>query len=272
MAFMTKYEIFVTYISPAITIIIASLNIFFVYLVFKFNRKMGQSKLSIKPSLELESSIPKEQRELYDTTYHLFYLAWLNKVRGLPNMTLEDLMISGKKILSVNLINKGELASTNIKVILIFKAYGTKLRDEFSSIEQKITNEKIALRQPMSSVLERKCVYSKKIVIKVPYIGADDNKVFSIAPLREQFRETELILVKIEANGHTYFKRKLLQRFFKPVVINHYMHPFLQMTRDPKKLKQLMGADNPDKEIFDPYRLKGGHYRWLLKLFAGWRK
>lgn len=269
---MTKYEIFVTYISPAITILIASLNIFFVYLVFKFNRKMGQSKLSVKPSLELESSIPKEQRELHDNTYHLFYLAWINKVRGLPDMTIEDLMVSGKKILSVDLINKGELASTNIKVVLIFKAYGTKLRDEFNSIEQKKVNRKIASRQPMSSVLERKCVYSKKITIKVPYIGADDNKIFSIVPLREQFRETELILVKIEANGHTYFKRKLLQRFFKPVVINHYMHPYLQMTKDPEKLKKLMGANNPDKEIFDPYRLKGGVYGWFLRLFAGWRK
>jgi len=85
-----------------------------------------------------------------------------------------------------------------------------------------------------------------------------------------------LVLVNIKANGHTYFKRKFFQRFFRPVVINHYLHPVLERANfsdtDNKDIKKFIGADNPDKELDVPFSTKRGIIDWLLSLFVEWRR
>ena len=272
MAFMTKYEIFVTYISPAITILIASLNICFVYLVFKFNRKMGQSKLSVSPviypydqSLELSS---------FDSTYELWALNWVEESRGLP-MSMNDRINDENErgvpsdsrfdpqLLTVKFKNKGELASTNIKVVLLFKAYGSKIN--------YVENGKANLNYKS---FHKKLFSKKKIVIKVPYIAADDEAEFQILDLTGQFRETELILCKIKANGHTYFKEKLLAKIFNRVIIHHYTHPFLGGAADGSDINKLIGLGYEEKEWADPFKNEGigGILSWLRNLFVGWRK
>lgn len=276
MEFMSKYEIFVKFASPLLTTLIAALNITFVYFVFKFNRKMGQSKLSVKTLLLDENSIPEKDYLLLDKTYNLSYLHWINSVKGLPTISYEEMFQTKTKLLTVTLDNQGELASTNIQVNLIFKAYRTRLREDMTRLDKALVVYQLNRKIPMSPILDRKCVFEKKITINVPYIGADENKRFVIVPIREQFRETELVLVNIKANGHTYFKRKFLQRFFRPVVINHYLHPVLERANfsdtDNKDIKKFIGADNPDKELDVPFSTKRGIIDWLLSLFVEWRR
>lgn len=270
-AFMTKYEIFVTYISPALTILIASLNIWFVYLVFKFNRKMGQSKLSVSPITYSFEQSP--ELSSLNNTYELWKLNWIDEIRGLPISFKDRVNDENKRgvpsdarfdpqLLTVKLKNKGELASTNIKVVLLFKAYGSKIK--------YFKNETTHLNYKS---FDRKLFSKKKIVIKVPYIAADDEIEFQILDLSAQFRESELILCKIKANGHTYFKEKLLSKIFNRVIIHHYKHPFLGGAADGSDINKLIGLGYEEKEWVDPYKSErfGGRI-WLRNLFVGWLK
>lgn len=279
---MTKYEIFVTYISPAITILIALLNICFVYLVFKFNRKMGQSKLSVSPYLKVydfnsnADLTDDTYDEAADPTYSLsnYNWIWYEPVVGLPIRILDridrdldrNVPFDNRfkpQTLIVKLNNKGELASANIRITLLFKTYGTKIEygenrvDEFDYIS-----------------LKRKLFSQKKVVIKVPYMGADDVKEFQIVDLKGQFRETELILCKIRANGHTYFKESWFSKLFSNrVIVNHYYHPYLEGNSSKEDLNALIGLGQgyTNTEWKDPYKRIGG-LKWLQNLFAGWRK
>lgn len=268
---MTKYEIFVTYISPAITILIASLNICFVYLVFKFNRKMGQSKLSVSPVIhQYDESLDLSS---FDNTYELWRLNWIEESRGLPISIADRIRDEDERgapsdsrfdpqLLTVKLKNKGELASTNIKVVLLFKAYGSKIT--YVKNEKANFNYKSFYKELFSK---------KKIVIKVPYIAADDEAEFQILDLTAQFRETELILCKIKANGHTYFKEKLLSKIFNRVIIHHYTHPFLGGAADGSDINKLIGLGYEEKEWVDPYKSERiGGRKWLRNLFVGWLK
>lgn len=275
MAFMTKHEIILKYVSTIIATSIAILNIFLVRSVFKFNRKMGHSKLSIKTSL-INEKFASNRKPLLDFTYNLDYLLFIDQIKGLPVIDYQERTNMVKNFLTVNLDNKGELPSTNIQVTLILKAYRTRLREETNKLDSIIINQQMKRKLPMSPILERRFLFQKKIIIKIPYIGAEDNKKFVIAPIIEQFRETELILVKIKANGHTYFKRRFFQSFFRPVVINHHLHPFLENPpSDGSDLKKFIGAENPDQELSLFFKEKFRKRRfsdWLLSLFAEWRR
>jgi len=230
------------------------ISIFIAVLVFRFNKRMSYSKLSVKPnqrnydqSMELST---------LDYTYDLYKLDWINPKKGLPASFLtqweNEANKSGYKdirmkaqMLTVTLLNKGELASTNIKITLIFKAYGSKIiYSENPEGDFSIQSSK------------RKKFTSKKIVIKVPYMGAGEEREFVIVDLRGQFREAELILTNIRANGHSYFRESFPQKLSSKnrVVINKYIHPYLSGASDSDDQNMMLGIHNPDGEWEDPYK------------------
>ncbi|WP_214800216.1 hypothetical protein [Exiguobacterium sp. s100] len=253
--------------------ILSVISIFIAFNVFRFNKKMGHSKLSVSPSLKLYDVNSKEQSA--DPTYELakYNWIWYDPVVGLPIRLLEridrdldrNVPFDNRFIpqtLCVKLKNKGELASANIKITLLFKAYGTKIQYSRNSTDEFDY-----------SSLKRKLFSQKKVVIKVPYMGADDEKEFQIVDLKGQFREAELILCSIKANGHTYFREKRLAKFFNRVVISHYFHPYLEGESDMADINALIGLGQgyTNTKWEDPYKRIGG-LKWLRKLYVGWRK
>ncbi|KQS21317.1 hypothetical protein ASF99_15070 [Exiguobacterium sp. Leaf187] len=260
-----------TTILSIVSTILSIISTFIARTVFQFTKKMSYSKLSVSPMTYTYDQSP--DLSSLDSTYHLRRLTWIGKLRGLPITVLDrrtDETDRGvlpdsrfkPQMLTVKLRNNGELASTNIKVVLVFKAYGSKIK--YVKNQKDILNYKSA---------NRKLFSKKKIVIKVPYIGADDYAEFQIADLNAQFRETELILCKIKANGHTYFKEKLLSKMFNRVVINHYTHPFLGGAADGSDINKLIGLAYEEKKWIDPYKSERiGGKLWLRNLFVGWRK
>ena len=249
-----------------------------VFVIFKFNRKTSRSKLSVQPSLKFEKEYIGDNYEEFnkiDRTYTMEYLNWLNPVKGLPEVALYPPHETFRtQLLCITLNNKGELASTNIKVTLLFKGYGTQDRDEMSKLEKLYLSYRLHMKRPFSPFLKRKLFFKKKIVIKVPYIGADENKIFMIAPIRAQFRETELSLISIKANGHSYFKKK----FFESMVINHYSHPYLSGIStsgnnvDDKNI--LIGFKNKDEKL--KFNNQENYWKevlkWLQSLYVEWKK
>lgn len=243
---------------------------------------MGQSKLSVSSYMkayDFNSNIDftdSNYVEPADPTYTLtnYNWIWYEPVVGLPVRLLDridrdldrNVPFDNRfkpQTLIVKLNNKGELASANIKITLLFKTYGTKIEygkdrlDEFDYIS-----------------LKRKLFSQKKVVIKVPYIGADEVKEFEIVDLKGQFRETELILCKIRANGHTYFKESWLSKILnKRVITNHYYHPYLQGGSNREDIHALIGLGQgyTNTEWKDPYKRTGG-IQWLRNWFAEWRK
>lgn len=260
-----------TTILSIVSTILSLISTYIAGTVFYFTKKMSYSKLSVSPMTYTYDQSP--DLSSLDSTYHLRKLTWIGKLRGLPITVLDRRTDETERgvlpdsrfkpqMLTVKLRNNGELASTNIKVVLVFKAYGSKIK--YVKNQKDILNYKSA---------NRKLFSKKKIVIKVPYIGADDYAEFQIADLNAQFRETELILCKIEANGHTYFKEKLLSKMLKRVVINHYTHPFLGGAADGSDINKLIGLGYEEKKWIDPYKSERiGGKLWLRNLFVGWRK
>ena len=248
---------------------------------------MSQSKLSVLPYLktyepEFHNFNGKDVHtdptydEPADPTYVLSNYNWLwyEPVVGLPIRMLDRIdrdMDRNQQFdnrfkpqaLIVKLNNKGELASANIKITLLFRTYGTAIEYGKNKVDEFDYTS-----------LKRKLFSQKKVVIKVPYMGADDSKEFQIVDLKGQFRETELILCKIRANGHTYFKENWLSKILnKRVVTNHYYHPYLQggsSTADTHALIGL-GQGYTNTEWKDPYKRIGG-IKWLRNWFAEWRK
>lgn len=253
------------------TTILSVISTYIAGTVFYFTKKMSYSKLSVSPMTYTYNESP--ELSSLDATYDLFKLAWIDRSLGTPISTTDKRLEEANRgipadsrfdpqLLTIKLKNNGELASTNIKVVLVFKAYCSKVkffRDGKDNLNYKSYNKKLFSK--------------KKIVIKVPYIGADDEKEFKIVDLKAQFRESELILCKVKANGHTYFKEKLLSKIFNRVIIDHYTHPFLGGAADGSDINKLIGLANEEKKWIDPYKSERiGGKLWLRNLFVGWRK
>lgn len=247
-----------------------------VFVIFNFNRKMSQSKLTVSSSSKTTHLI--ESGEL-DTNFKLSLLQRIEAVQGLPKTRiLPDPIRYNResKTLYVTLKNKGELASRNAQVTLLFRGYGTKVKGE---VNEDFFDEHVYFMLPSSSQSKirtspekRKLFLEKKIVINVPYIGSDEEKKFEITKLNEQFREVELILIKIKANGHTYFKQNLFQRIFNPAVIHRHDHPLLNNVEDFNELRKLFGSDNPKLKFRHAYAARGGMMECLRNLYAEWQK
>lgn len=259
---------------PDGSLVLSSVSIAIATMVFWFNKKMAYSKLSVSPSLELFNFESYTQQSL-DQTYHLDEYSYVGNppVIGLPirntqridrdqdsKPTIDPRFLNHN--LCVTLTNKGELPSTNIKVVLLFRAYGTETR------HLKNGNDEIDY-----ALADRKLFSQKKIVIRASYIAPDDEKKYLLVSMKAQFRESELILCKIKANGHTYFREGRIARFFDRAIIHHYSHPYIENDFNLSDTNALMGwgQGTTNREWKDPYKRTGG-WKWRRNWFAGWRK
>lgn len=175
-----------------------------------------------------------------DKTYLLDHLTNIEPRFGLPGQKLrqEELV----KVQIVNIKNKGDLPSTNIKVELLFTTFGTV---------------NFYPKDTITNLLPREIFSQHKISIKIPYIGADEEMRFQICKLHGQFRETELHLVKLRANGFTYIKPNILRSFLlkedSKILLKHYKCLILSnlTTFSEFDLKVLYGLPIKDKENSD---------------------
>lgn len=235
-----------------ISALVALTNLYFVSQVFKFNRRMSQSKLSISHNLldydghiMIKNGKGVQIVSAIDKTYLLEHLTNIEPRFGLPSSRLTE--SEDMKVLIVNVKNNGDLPSTNIKVDLVFQAFGTinfypKENEEFTKL------------------LPRELFFEEKLRIKIPYIGANEDMNFQICNLHGQFRETELHLVKVRANGFDYIKPNILRSFFSKddsrITLNHYKCLILNINRLSEfDLKVLYGLPT-EKENFNDE--KGG--------------
>lgn len=209
---------------------------------------MSQSKLSVSSSLTpfflprvekntINSNIYVDEKKEHmkqviahrkwidslDTTYYLRVLDNLPNRIGLPKLK-DSLSMFGDeenvKVLSISIKNTGDLPSTNVRVKLILRTYGTK---------------NFYPKNPLPNKLVEREIYSEnEITIPVPYMGANDERSFAIYYLHGQFREAELILLSIKANGFTYIKNHFIKNFFSPdseIILHHYEMERLNVPR-----------------------------------------
>lgn len=87
-------------------------------------------------------------------------------------------------------------------------------------------------------------------------MGADEERLYDLFELYGQFRETELILLKIKANGHVYFQEKIRSYIFNPTIINYYKHPKLDRLGDSSDAKGVYGHREMWEEVKTIERLE----------------
>lgn len=256
MEFMNKYEIFVKFSSPIITGLIAILNIFFVAAVFKLNSRLSQSKLSVFPLktlLHTYASVTTNREDQY-----LINLSELETNKKHDNKL--PLLSDHGKVLGIIVENVGSLASSNVKISYTLKLYGTKF------------NYKTGLSRfhDLKAEQKRVLLFKKKKHVKFAYMGADEKKVIGLVAIKGEYREVEVVLNKIQANRFVYFKEKLRDRLFSPIIMSNYIHPSLEKNNEMSTKDYLMnlGAD-PIKFLTTE---KQGVLSWVRNWFVGWRK
>ena len=201
-----------TKIDPILKFALTGLNLWLVWLVFRFNKKMSQSKLSVSPEVILLNGTPQNTNGKYvnlDTTY---FINTPFEGEGFP---LGYNNASPEKVY-LKIQNRGDLPSTRVSIILSAKFFKTEI-----TYDKKDANG-IAIKKQ-----KRKLHQEEKIAINIEYMGADEERYYLLFNLLGEFRESELTLNSIKANGHTYFKEGWLHRFTKPTNIHRYSHPGL---------------------------------------------
>lgn len=185
--------------------------------VFRFNKRMSQSKMSISPLLEKgdDFTLAFSGNDFKaDKSYLLEDLKWIDDIDNKNRLPKKPLnRPEPMKTLGVKIKNSGDLPSTNIKVDLVFKAYGT------SEIYPKDGEE-------FKTLIPRELFTERTVNIRIPYMGADEERTYEICALHGQFREAELHLLKIRANGFDYIKPSFLKRSFSKeegrILLHHY--------------------------------------------------
>lgn len=216
---------------------------------------MSQSKLSLFPlvinkkPIPMSKSLPEHERIKADRDHHqlinnlrsTYFLKEYSNIKsqpGLPVMESPINFFEQEYILGIKLKNNGDLPSTNVHVKLLFKMYGSKNFYPKDSIE-------------IDTFIDRELFADKEINIRIPYIGANEEIVYKIFEPKGQFRETELILLSIKANGFTYIKNSVFKNFFYPnskIMLNHYKHSILRfMEIDRLKTQGAITAKDMEK-------------------------
>lgn len=245
MDFMSKYEILVRFSSPIITGLIALLNIYFVFLVFKLNSKLSQSKLSVLPfsfSLADYKSFSASKRN----DGSLINLEPIVIKKDGSDISKGPVRRDRSTVTGFTVKNEGALASSNIVIVFTMRLYGTKFN----------YNTGTSFFYNLKRRTKRVLVFKRKKRIRIPYIGPNEEKFIGLFVNRGEFREVEIVLNKIKANRFVYFKEKFLDRFLNPVVMFHYVHPSLDQWEfmNDKEYMILLGADSekiPKKEKID---------------------
>lgn len=241
--------------SSLFSTILAVTNLYLVYLVFRFERRTSQSKVSVSP-LILETrpfntafKIPIDEKELIlkefykiknqlDNSYFLSELTRIEAQEGLPSDSLKHFETT--KILGIAVKNNGDTPSSNVRIKLKFNMYGS---------ENFYPREDINL----DTFIDRSFFKDKEINIVLPYMGANEERFYKIFELKAQFRETELILLGVDANGFSYVKTNLLKNFFNPnseIILNHYKHPILDLLQEDKRVVEMTITVSDLKEFY----------------------
>ncbi|TCI50307.1 hypothetical protein EVJ24_14965 [Exiguobacterium sp. SH1S21] len=230
-------------IDPVATVALAVLNLVLVMYVFRFTKKMSQSKLSISTEsrnvMLTSDGWDKLNKEYEANLRSAHYRKNLNfKGEGFP-IPVSELNLN-PKVFSIRVKNRGDLPSTNIKIVLTLKIYKTQITYD-------------GREKPLLDVIDsqRELHATKRYNISIPYIGADEERVYELFEIHGQIREAELILDKIQANGHKYFNRVRRNRWFNPTIINHYEHPYMNQFGDNHDNMILIGHRSLWKEVED---------------------
>ena len=202
--------------------------------------------------------IPEEQRnkayldhhQLISSLNSKYFLTEYLNIEGKPGLPVNKKPVNffeKNYILGIKLKNNGDLPSTNVHVKLLFKMYGSKNIYPKENIDA-------------TTFIEREFFDEKEINIHIPYIGANEEIPYKIFEQKGQFRETELILLSIKANGFTYVKKSVFKNFLYPdskITLDHYKHSFIrfmeqdllkdQLFISPKDMKNFYGfLDNEE--------------------------
>ena len=248
------------------TLFLAVINIVLVFSVFWFTRKMSQSKISVDVNSVSSTLIMFRNRKIKDSGEGILHDKKVYKRlhfsgEGFPRKEAQT--ISNTIFLKVK--NSGELPSTKIKIKLKVKVYKTKM-------EYKLTEENT------SSILEqkRKIHSTHNFKIKIPYMGVNEEQFYDLFDYNGQFREVEIVLVKIKANNHVYFKEGIFDKIFSPAIIKNYIHPKFEERLDEESENQLYGhkdlwSDNaPDIKKRHLFNLNVRN--WWQSLISKFRK
>lgn len=229
-----KFVDFFDKLDPFTTFALALFNFVFVVLVFRFNKKMSQSKLSISVDsiksntlivfngIDHESGISHEK---------LYKRKLLFKEEGFPIPG----EVKNADTIFLKVTNRGDLPSTNIKISLELRVYKTK---------NTYIKEKDAETLDVSKEKRERYITgeNEKININIDYMGADEERRFDLFEIHGQIRELEIILLKIKANGHTYFKNNFVRRWYSPTMISYYKHPELSMLDNHDDPEMILGS------------------------------
>lgn len=239
-----KFVNFFDKFDPVTTAFLAALNLILVFIVFRFTRKMSQSKLSVSPETAYSTRIRLDEMMNHhpDLKHDKEYFKEIQfKEEGFPLTNQQSL----SETLFLRVKNRGDLPSTNIKIQLSFKIYKTKIKyDKRDSNDLNIRSQN---RKKHKTI-----IYN----INIPYMGADEERLYDLFELHGQFRETELILLKIKANGHVYFREKIMSYLFNPTIINHYKHPLLDSLGDLDDGKMFLGHKQMWENLRETERLE----------------
>ncbi|MCT4776349.1 MULTISPECIES: hypothetical protein [Exiguobacterium] len=206
---------------PVTTFALAFFNLILVFIVFRFTQKMSQSKLSLSPEVDLNNDEIKYKDANLD-----FETAFEYREDGFP--VRKSPLRFNQENLYIRVKNRGELPSTKVKIQMKLKIYKTIITASLISKEGRkfLTGE-------------RKLHEIQNIDITIDYMGADEERLYSIVSLYGQVREVELVLTKIRSNGHTYFKGKS----YNPTIIYHYTYPYL---------KNVWGEEDSRESVYGP--------------------
>ncbi len=246
---MDKFVDFFDKFDPVTTAFLALFNLILVFIVFRFTRKMSQSKLSISPESRnlflAEDDFEKLNEEVENKIRIPHYAKHFEfEGEGFP-IPIFDLVYNPQMI-SIRVKNRGDLPSTNINIVLKLKIYKSKITYD---------NQELEFLDVIDA--KRELQITEKYHIKIPYMGADEERVYELFDVHGQIREAELILEKIKANGHTYYKQGLITRWFRPTIINHYEHPYINHLGDNNDYMKLIGH----KELWKEKNEEEAEYR-----------
>lgn len=229
-----KFDTVTTLALAFINVVLVFINVFLVIAVYRYTKKMSQSKISIspesRPSLlnvhekkQMDKEIEKAERDIN------YYASFPDvKGEGFPIDILDTPKPS--QTMSIRVKNRGDMPSTNIKIALKLKIYKT---------ENKYDDKAPDLLDIVES--KRKLHIEHNYDITVPYMGADEERVYELFEITSHFREFELLLEKIEANGFEYFKQKTEGSVVNPTIVRHYIHPKLYMLGDTQDMREVYG-------------------------------
>ncbi|MGF0348250.1 hypothetical protein ACQR3P_31905 [Rhodococcus sp. IEGM1300] len=233
-SFTDKFDTVATIALAFINVLLVCANVYLVFTVYRYTKKMSQSKISISPESRLSVLSVLEQKQIEqevekaerDTNYFVYFYDVQGE--GFPIDVFDKPVPS--KTMSIRVKNRGDMPSIDIKISLKLKIYKT---------ENTYDDKDPYLLDIVES--KRKLHKEHNYDIIVPYMGADEERVYELFEVTSHFREFELLLEKIESNGFEYFKEKTGGSRVNPTVVRHYTHPKLYLLGDSQDMREVYG-------------------------------